>query len=571
MIPDGDDFSILQATEKDDVRRALSAAIDEDRAEAAREKETAVEDYLANRRAIVADSVDELHDFLDVLNLDVDEESPVELFVDEDGSEYKCIERPSDRLLNHAYAEGLVWSGIDADGERFGAHMLFVVLDETTAELFTKSHRAEFPGVKAFPACPGLGLAELSDRFHAAGLNIDDYAPPGEGITLTAEMFEHLTDPDTWDIAEPETADDELESADDDAMADVDEEEAQKSSRPGIFDHRTARSQPLPPRVWLENGIIEAECVNKVTAASGSGKTLLLAHLAVNWSLGRSALDVDENGQPRELDRPQRVLYIDGELGPRQWHRILDKLGAPLDLPNFHLRTLTDDAPTWPALCTPEGAAQFLTWIDSGEEVDVIVLDTLSAFVGGEESSNDTWLEFDRLVTLPLKSAGFTVIYADHTGHEARRARGGSAKKAKLDVEWVLDVPDSRAPNTLRMTSDPTAGKMRNGHDGYPMTVYLDRVDGPLGHVRVEKDDAADELRDTLSDPRRAILIGHMDRLGLPMDVSKRAAQEALRAANIKFDDKVLLDAKRTRVNRESARLAAEESLANGGEIDAQE
>ncbi|WP_055476617.1 AAA family ATPase [Gordonia sp. HS-NH1] len=258
----------------------------------------------------------------------------------------------------------------------------------------------------------------------------------------------------------------------------------------GLLDLESLRAQPLPPREWLETGIFEMDAVNKLTSVSGAGKSILLAHCAVNWSLGRSALDVDESGRSRRLSRPVHVLYIDGELGPRWWHRTLDKLAAPSGLPRFHVVTLTDSAPTWGALSTPIGAAEFVDFVsdldDELDGLDVVIVDTLSAFVGGEENSNDTWADFDRLVTLPLKRAGFTLVYADHAGHGGERARGGSAKKAKLDVEWVLTVRDpERDPNRLELSSDPTRGKMRNGHDGHPMRVVLDRVDGPLGHRRV--------------------------------------------------------------------------------------
>ena len=255
----------------------------------------------------------------------------------------------------------------------------------------------------------------------------------------------------------------------------------------GTFDLEAYRSTPLPPRSWLELGIFEFGAVNKLTAASGVGKSILLAHCAISWSLGRSALDAGADGKPRKLDRPMRVLYVDGELGPAWWHRMTeDKLKVPRSLPEFMLYTLDDNPlrPTWPALSTPEGAKAFLSFIEACGELDIIIMDTLSAFVGGEENSNDTWAEFDRLVTLPLKAAGFTIVYADHAGHNGDRARGGSAKKAKLDVEAFLDAPDETRPNERVLTNDAKRGKMRNGFDGHPQVVQLTRVDNPLGHVR---------------------------------------------------------------------------------------
>ena len=302
---------------------------------------------------------------------------------------------------------------------------------------------------------------------------------------------------------------------DDDAndWTDPDPEEDDRPASAGLLDLTALRAEPLQPREWLETGLFELHAVNKLTAASGTGKSLLLVDMAVNWSLGQSALDLDDNGHRRTLGNgePLRVLYVDGELGPRWWHSYLDKLAAPLDLPNFRVVTLTDDAPVWDALCTPVGAAQFTRWVERLADelggIDVVILDTLSAFVGGEENSNDTWADFDRLVTLPLKRRGYTIVYSDHTGHKAERARGGSAKKAKLDVEVVASVVDPDIdPNLLELTTDPRRGKMRNGHDGHPMTVYVRRTDGPLGHIRhtpeakeVPGKRIADEIRNVLS------------------------------------------------------------------------
>ncbi|MGW4333759.1 AAA family ATPase [Rhodococcus koreensis] len=373
------------------------------------------------------------------------------------------------------------------------AAVFFFVPDEDTAALLDPAWLAEHPGALVFPASPDLPYPDLVERFEAVGVDIERFAPEVRGSVV-----------------------------------------------PGIFDLTAARSEPPVPREWLESGIIEAGCVNKLTAASGFGKTILLSDMAVNWSLGRSALDVDEDGKPRRLDRPQRVLYIDGELGSKWWTDYMHRFRFPRYLRNFHLRTLpdrNDDTPTWPALNTPEGAVALFEFIRECEaasgRLDVIVLDTLSAFVSGEESSNDTWREFDNFVTLKLKGWGYTVIYADHTGHDNSRARGASSKKAKLDVEWVLDLPDKSAPNTLRLSNTVETGKMRNGFDGYPRVVHLERRDNPLTHVRSAGPlrTTSDQRADTAGvDPKVTMLVYHMNRLKLSGDVSRRKAAAALRA-----------------------------------------
>ncbi|RZK75245.1 MAG: hypothetical protein EOP28_00480 [Rhodococcus sp. (in: high G+C Gram-positive bacteria)] len=431
------------------------------------------------------DNSDESDDSAETEYIDVDE--------DADGDVVEYFDIP-ETAVDAAAAKDLLWVEDEQVSEDpfDPAAVLFFVPDEDTAALLDPAWLAEH-GAFIVPASPDLPYLDLVERFDARGVDIAGFAP-----------------------------------------------ESTKPSVPGIADLTGARSLPPIPRVWLENGIIEAGAVNKLTAASGFGKTILLSDMAVNWSLGLSALDVDEDGKPRRLKRPQRVLYIDGELGLPWWADYMHRFRFPRYLRNFHLRTLPtsdDDAPSWPALGTPEGADAFLAFIrefaSASGGLDVIVLDTLSAFVGGEESSNDTWLEFDRLVTLPLKASGITVVYADHTGHDNSRARGASAKKAKLDVEWVLDLPDKSAPDTLRLSNTVETGKMRNGFDGYPRVVHLERRDEPLTHVRSAGPSrtTSDQRADTAGvDPKVTMLVYHMNRLKLSGDVSRRKAAAALRA-----------------------------------------
>ncbi|MFD9664621.1 AAA family ATPase [Rhodococcus sp. NPDC059968] len=467
------------------------------------------------------DNSDESDDSAETEYIDVDE--------DADGDVVEYFDVP-ETAVDAAAALDLLWVEDEQVSEDpfDPAAVLFFVPDEDTAALLDPAWLAEH-GAFIVPASPDLPYLDLVERFEARGVDIAGFAP-----------------------------------------------ESTEPSVPGIADLTGARSLPPIPRVWLENGIIEAGAVNKLTAASGFGKTILLSDMAVNWSLGMSSLDVDEDGKPRRLNRPQRVLYIDGELGLPWWTDYTRRFRFPRHLPNFHLRTLTDDAPTWPALCTPDGAEAFLAFIREFAiavgGLDVIVLDTLSAFVGGEESSNDTWLEFDRLVTLPLKASGITVVYADHTGHDNSRARGASAKKAKLDVEWVLDLPDKSAPDTLRLSNPVDTGKMRNGFDGHPRVVHLERRDNPLTHVRVDVTRAAkSSALDGDTDPRVLDLVVKMDAAKLPFKVTKRDAIAELRAKRKhKFDDKLVTTAIEFRENREAARLAAEETP-DGGGIDAQE
>lgn len=450
-----------------------------------------------------AGSAETLHEF-GHNTFEIAAAEPAEEYEDGDRIEYFDADTPALRIFDEAREARRVWFD-DLDEADFGERPVVVFLDEDPTEHLDADERANHPDVRVFPASPDLPFPDLLERFEREGLDVRRFAPDAGGIGV-----------------------------------------------PGLRDSATLRADPPPPRVYLEDGFIEEKAVNKITGTSGGGKTLITAPCAVSWSLGMSALDVDAEGKPRRLDRSKRVLYVDGELGEDWWRRYLDKFGFPRHLPNFHLRTLTDDAEPWPALSTEEGAAKLLEYVREVRRaaggLDVIVLDTLSAFVGGEESSNDTWHDFDRLVTLRLKAEGLTVVYVDHTGHDTTRARGASSKKSKLDVEWVLEVPNASKPDALRLTN----AKMRNGFDGHPRVFHLERRDSPLRHVRVERSEPGDRM-EPAEDPRVPVLVVALDKAKLPIETSRRSAGKALRAAGHSFDDRVLSVAIQARKEREKA------------------
>lgn len=475
-------------------------------------------------------------------DLDVDddeiEDTDSDLDVDDDDDEIEWITNaPGDVFYNYAASQGHVWTGSDkvsADPDD-PAEILFFYANDSTAGLRDPAWLAQHPDVHLVDASPDDAWPDLVEKFKALGTDIGEFAPETPRLSNVA----------------------------------------------GLADLTSARSQPEHPRTWLESGIIEQGAVNKLTAASGTGKTVLTAHMAVNWSFGLSALDTGVDGQPRRLDRPLRVLYVDGELGMPWWITYAAKFGFPRHLSNFYLKTLSatdDDGPEWPALSSPEGAAAFWKFIRSVEcesgDLDVIVLDTLSAFVGGEESGNDTWIEFDRYVTLPLKARGYTVVYVDHTGHDTTRARGGSAKKAKLDVEWVLDIPEKSDLNGLRLSNLPSTGKMRHGFDGHPNVVHLERRDDPLRHVRVEapaKRGSVGEPNALDDDAKVLALVVALDKAKIPIKTTQRPAIQALRDAGYKFDDRYLGRAIQLRKDRESARLATSDSVCEKSPVEVSE
>lgn len=176
--------------------------------------------------------------------------------------------------------------------------------------------------------------------------------------------------------------------------------------------------------------------------------------------------------------------------------------------------------PTLPPLNTAAGAQAI------GDVVDVVtaghpgrhvavVIDTISRAVVGEENSNDTIQEFYRHTGLALKQRGVTYLRLDHTGHEGKHARGGSAKQDDVDVAWHLSETDDKG---LKLA----AGKRRMGW--VPEEVfYAMRTDPVLEFV----------ARPRAWPAGVSGKAAELDACGVPLGASRKAARAALVAAGV--------------------------------------
>ena len=275
---------------------------------------------------------------------------------------------------------------------------------------------------------------------------------------------------------------------------------------------------------WIVPGLIpEGEGVSLYSPA-GVGKSVLLLELAVAVATGRPFL-----GSPVE----QRVvLYVDHEnsLAGDVVRRLRDMEVGPGDLDN--LRYLS--YPEMIALNRTAGGAQ-LVEVAQQEGATLVVIDTISRAVDGEENSNDTINAFYRAAGLPLKRLGIAYIRLDHTGKDAERgARGGSAKSGDVGLIWRLDRPDpEREEFLLQCEKDrtPVAEKV----------IAFRRLDTPLRHERMP----VPSYLDVEAATQRRIW-AQMDALGVDVDpnkdngqpLAKNALGTKLRDAGIKGEEK---------------------------------
>ena len=209
-----------------------------------------------------------------------------------------------------------------------------------------------------------------------------------------------------------------------------------------IAEEAAAQNAPIPERLdwralWADEQpdefilypILPARRAITIYSAPKLGKSLLTLELVVAISLGSPVLDT-------KPDRAHRVLYLDFENDPRGDIRSrLEAMGyGPNDLDQLCYLSL----PQMPVLDSPAGGKELMRAVVH-YDCDVVVIDTISRAVAGEENDNDTWLAFYRHTGLPLKQAGVALIRLDHSGKDVTKGqRGGPAKSGDVDAVWHL-------------------------------------------------------------------------------------------------------------------------------------
>lgn len=159
-----------------------------------------------------------------------------------------------------------------------------------------------------------------------------------------------------------------------------------------------------------------------------AGKSLFTQEWA--WRMATGQAFLDGPAQP-----PIRVTYIDAENGHPEIQDRMRSFGARPD--TMGAFTYLSFPPMRP-LDTAAGG-QDLTAIARATAAELIVIDTVSRFISGEENAADTWLNLYRHSLMPLKAAGIASARLDHFGKDRERgARGNSAKTQDVDHVWEL-------------------------------------------------------------------------------------------------------------------------------------
>ena len=269
---------------------------------------------------------------------------------------------------------------------------------------------------------------------------------------------------------------------------------------------------------WILPPLLPARRMVALYSAPKAGKSLLMLEIAVGIASGREVLGV--------TPEPRRVLYIDFENDPRGDVRSrLDAMEVgPDQLGNLCYLSF----PSMAKFDTPAGGADMLRHVEH-YNCDVVVIDTVSRAVMGEENDNDTWLNFYKRTGLLLKQAGVACIRLDHSGKDQEKGmRGGSAKYGDVDAVWRLT---SIGEDTIRLQC--TDHRMPVPTDD----MVLERQEYPLKHIS-----RGDSWQARISAQANAT-VAIMDKLDIPFEYGARKAGAILREAGHKVNNKALCEA----------------------------
>lgn len=279
---------------------------------------------------------------------------------------------------------------------------------------------------------------------------------------------------------------------------------------------------------WILEPLIPARRMIALYSPPKVGKSLLVLELAAAIATGRDVLGATP-------DRPRKVLYVDFENDPRGDIRPrLQAMGyTPQDLKNLAYLSF----PRLAALDDERGAQELLAAV-TVYGAELVVIDTVSRAVGGEENENDTWLRFYRHTGLRLKQAGVACVRLDHTGKDVEKGqRGGSAKAGDADAIWRMQHVSG---NTYSLTCEAHRLPI-------PQTVLtFERMELP--HLHSSLKGGSREAWEAKVEE----IVTALDSTGLDVDAGRDKARAALRTTGVQARDTALSAAVKRRKNRAS-------------------
>lgn len=212
---------------------------------------------------------------------------------------------------------------------------------------------------------------------------------------------------------------------------------------------------------WVVEGFLGARRAMALYSAPKLGKSLLMLEMAARVSRGDSFMG--------RATTQKVVLYFDHENDPRSdtWPRLRAMGFTPEQLDGLKVLSF----PQMATLDTEAGGTALMRAV-AQFDAGLVIIDTVSRTIAGDENENDTWLKFFAWTGRALKRAEIPYVRLDHSGKdETKGQRGGSAKSGDVDVICQLTRAGKRE-FLLRM--DGSRQKLEYEAIGFR------RLEGPL-------------------------------------------------------------------------------------------
>lgn len=286
---------------------------------------------------------------------------------------------------------------------------------------------------------------------------------------------------------------------------------------------------------WLVEPIIAAGRSHALFAPGGTGKSLMALWMAARAATGYMGF----SSARRE---PIDVLYLDYEMTTADLSERLESMGygPETDLSHLHYALLPAIAP----LDEPEGGKAVIE-LAQATNATLVVIDTFSRAVHGDENDADTVRSWYRWTGLHLKAEGRAFVRVDHAGKDLDRGqRGSSAKNDDVDVVWRMTKGDG---------------------DAFALKAVKRRMGWVPDEVKVMRHD--DPLRYSLVDgfvypAGTSDMVATLIALGVPSSASTRDATNALKAADKGARRAVVVAAMRHRRESIEMSMSTREPLA---------
>jgi len=198
-----------------------------------------------------------------------------------------------------------------------------------------------------------------------------------------------------------------------------------RANLPGYLDFEELFATPPHNEIWLIPNVIAKGRMTQIHGPAKSGKSMALLSMAACIATGTQFAGMKST--------QAKVLYLDYENNPQSdIRRRLEKMGYHAGQLQQNLLILS--FPDIPCLDTNDGGAHLAAIVEM-HEIDLVIIDTVSRTISGEENSNDTWSRFYNYTGKRLKQLGTAVARIDHIGKDpSKGARGGSSKSTDVDI-----------------------------------------------------------------------------------------------------------------------------------------